>query len=137
MDLNIYNFSYSLPLLQIILVISLKLLVGKEFAFENLKRVFLESSLDLQLTSFSFTILHYIAAVNGKIKSVDSVFLNSFVFNLLICFIVLLIISAISNGCTSKYNETGKSRYILIGGLIANGIALFNIYYVINLIILP
>lgn len=137
MNLLLNDYNFLLPIIQVALIVILKLVAGQDFKFENFKRVLLESSQDLEITLFSFIILNYINTINGKLKTVNTDFMNSIVSKLLVCIIILIVIYAITNSCINNYNSTGKSRYIIIGSFINYTIVIAHMYYIINFIILP
>ena len=124
------KISYILPFGMIILIFILKLLINEKFTLEQLKRLVVETSVDVSSLGISFMI-SYIVSLSNKILVLEKimprneqiqndlkVYWNWFgegIIILFFCVLLLVLVVFASKQFILKYTETEKMRYIVWG----------------------
>lgn len=143
------KLSYILPFGLIILIFVLKLLINEKFSLEKLKRLAVETSVDVSSLGISFMISYIVALANKilvlekaqqkneQIQNNLTMYWNQFAEGIIIlffCIFLLVLVVFVSKQFISKYIEKDKLRYILGGVIIGYVLSLPTIVCAICLI---
>lgn len=143
------KLSYILPFGLIILIFVLKLLINEKFSLEKLKRLAVETSVDVSSLGISFMISYIVALANKilvlekaqqkneQIQNNLTMYWNQFAEGIIIlffCIFLLVLVVFVSKQFISKYIEKDKLRYILGGVIIGYVLSLPTIVCAISLI---
>lgn len=143
------KLSYILPFGLIVLIFVLKLLINEKFSLEKLKRLAVETSVDVSSLGISFMISYIVALANKilvlekaqqkneQIQNNLTMYWNQFAEGIIIlffCILLLVLVVFVSKQFISKYIEKDKLRYILGGVIIGYVLSLPTIVCAISLI---
>lgn len=135
MSLN--SVEYIGPGIILVIIFVLKLTVDENFSFENLKKLFLEATVDIISLAISFVVSFLIASAS-KISSAGSdASQENFVIGiiaLIVYIFALIIVVFISKFSVRKYLETEKRRYFVLGIFLGYSISIAFLYYSIDLL---
>lgn len=143
------KLSYILPFGLIILVFVLKLLINENFALEKLKRLAVETPIDVSSLGISFMISYIVALANKilvlektqqkneQIQKALTMYWEQFAEGIIIlffCILLLVLVIFVSKQFISKYIEKDKIGYILGGMIVGYVLSLPTIVCAISLI---
>lgn len=126
------KLDYILPFGLFILIFILKLLINEKFSLEKLKRLAVETSVDVSSLGISFMISYIVALANRilvleksqqkneQIRNSLTMYWNQFAKGIIIlffCILLLVLVVFVSKQSISKYIEKDKLRYIF-GGIV-------------------
>lgn len=115
----IENIEYIGPGIILVIIFFLKLTVDENFNIENLKRLFIEATIDIMSLALSFTVSFLIASATNIVGDDRKEFaLSSFntgLLNFIIDILLLIVIVFLSKFAIRKYSETEHKRYFLLG----------------------
>lgn len=138
MYMMIKNIEYIGPGIILIIIFFLKLTVDEKFSIENLKRLFIETTVDLMSLAISFTVSFLIAsAANIAKNSLEESALNNFnagLINFIVNILLLVVVVFFSKFAIRKYSETEKVRYYLLGLVVGYPISVFCLVISISLL---
>lgn len=132
------SIEYIGPSIILIIIFILKLTVDETFSIEHLKRLFVETTIDIMSLAISFTVSFLIAvatAVNGADDKSLLWEMFGVGFLAFIGFILILVVIVfISKLCVRKYSEKEEIKYIWIGILVGYPISFVCLIISINLL---
>ena len=127
--MTIKYVEYICPTVLLVLIFVLKLLIDEEFSFERMKRLIVETTVDIMSLAVSFMASYLI----GSVSQGADVALEGVAF-FIIYMVLLIIIVACSKIFIRKYNNTEKLRYWCAGIIIGYPISIGSLCYSIILL---
>ena len=113
------SVEYIGPSIILIFIFLLKLTVDESFSIEHLKRLLIETAVDIMSLAISFTVSFLIASTaeiskseNGTITW-ENFYTGLLSFMIYLVFLVLIVF--FSKFSIRKYSETEKVRYLILG----------------------
>ena len=118
--MTLESVEYICPAVLILITFILKLFIDEEFSFEHLKRLIVETAVDIMSLATSFVISFLIGCVAKNAENA-----SKGIILLIVCFLFLIIVVVCSKFSIRKYSETEKKRYLLVGIAVGYTISLF------------
>lgn len=132
------SVEYICPAIILLIVFLLKLSVDDKVSFEKLKRLIVETSVDVMALATSFIISFIIASVNiEQTFDAESIVWKSLSKGIivLVCYILGLVTTVLLSKFTiRRYSETEKTRYIILGIIVGYIVSIFCLCYSITLL---
>lgn len=132
------SVEYICPAIILLIVFLLKLSVDDKVSFEKLKRLIVETSVDVMALATSFIISFIIASVNiEQTFDTESIVWKSLSKGIivLVCYILGLVTTVLLSKFTiRRYSETEKTRYIILGIIVGYIVSIFCLCYSITLL---
>lgn len=132
------SIEYIGPGIILIIIFILKLTVDETFSIEHLKRLFVETTIDIISLAISFSVSFLIAVATAVNEADDKSSLWEMFgvgFLAFIVFILILVVIVfISKICVRKYSEKEEIKYIWIGILVGYPISFVCLIISINLL---
>ena len=125
---------YGCPIIVLIIIAVLKISVDDTVKLERIKRIIVETSIDIMSLAISFVISFIIAIVNQiNFENMSEMLATGFIC--FVVYIILLIFTVLSSKFfIRKYSETEKTLHLILGVAIGYLIAIPSLYHSIELL---